>query len=115
MYFIEFKNGVISRKNGDADPKKISEIKLKIFDSLLILTDIISKAVSFTRKNLNYVLVYNEEKNSLKCIAKYFIGKSGHGKHLIRFGLERFETLYFKNVFTYTEKEFETEFIFKRQ
>ena len=29
------------------------------------------------------------------------------------FGLEKFEKLYFKEVFTYTEKEFENEFLEK--
>ena len=55
-YFIEFKNGVI-------DKAKIFAIRLKIFDSLLIFTDIIGRGVSYTRNNLSYILVYNEGKN----------------------------------------------------
>src|SRR5215472_4930129 len=41
-YFIEFKNGYISKE-------ETFEIRRKIFDSLLIFTDIISKGVSYTR------------------------------------------------------------------
>ena len=118
MYFIEFKNGYM-------DSKKIFEVRLKIFDSLLILTDIIKKGVSFTREELNYILVYNETKNpltdneikelrsiELKLIfAKHFAKKSE--KNFIRFSLRRFKTLYFKNVFTLTEDEFKNEFVKK--
>jgi hypothetical protein len=118
IYFIEFKNGKI-------DQEKRFEIRLKIFDSLLMLTDIIEKGVSFTRKNLSYILVYNEEKNSpaektksemqtspsRDAFSKHYIGKSGTNSNFIKFNLERFQKLYFKKVHTYTEEEFETQFI----
>jgi hypothetical protein len=102
IYFIEFKNGKIDRKQA-------CEIRLKIFDSLLIFTDIISKGVSFTREELNYILVYNEEKNPKEAPGKHF-SKKGN-KEFISFDLARFKRLYFKNVFTYTEKKFETCFV----
>jgi hypothetical protein len=118
-YFIEFKNGRI-------DKAKIFEIRLKIFDSLLIFTDIIGKGIGFTRENMNYILVYNEDKNPLDEnkgsdiqvsrsrdeIAKHFIEKKAKKKY-IRFNLERFEKLYFKGVFTLTEGAFENEFVSK--
>ena len=118
MYFIEFKSGVISRE-------KTFEIRLKIFDSLLILTDIAKVDISDTRQSLSYILVYNETKNprienekeelqvspSRTEIAKH-ISKKGQ-KEFIRFSLERFQTLYFKNVFTVTEEEFEDKFVKK--
>ena len=117
FYFIEFKNGVMK-------DKKIYDIRLKIFDSLLIFSDIVGEGISFTRKSLSYILVYNEKKNSSngetnsntqishsrELIAKYFIESKAKKKY-IRFNLERFEKLYFKNVFTYTEEEFENRFI----
>jgi hypothetical protein len=118
MYFIEFKSGYMSSK-------KIYDVRLKIFDSLLIFTDIINKGISFTRKNLNYILVYNEIKNPLTeaeknnqpqisqsrvNIGKYFTETKAK-KKFIRFSLERFEKLYFKNVFTVTQNEFENYFI----
>ena len=117
-YFIEFKNGYIDRN-------KIYEIRLKIFDSLLIFTDIISKSISFTRKNMNYVLVYNEERNvseeinrgiqaspSREKISRHYIENKA-GKKYIRFNLERFEQLYFKGVYTYNQECFENKFVSK--
>jgi len=118
-YFIEFKSGYIDRK-------KTFEIRLKIFDSLLIFTDIVGSGVSFTRNKMSYILVYNEGKNPLpegmacgmqvslsrESIAKYIIERRAKKKY-IRFNLERFEGLYFKDVYTYTEDDFESEFVSK--
>ena len=56
------------------------------------------------RKTDEFILVYNEEKSKY-VIAKYFTKKAGN--EFIRFGLERYDGLYFKSVHTYTEKEFE--------
>jgi hypothetical protein len=116
MCFIEFKGGRLNKE-------KIYGIRLKIFDSLLILKDIININISHTRTNLNYILVYNENKNPLSsdednviqvsksrvAIGDYLM-KKGRLK-LIRFNLERFEKLYFKNVFTITEEEFNSRFV----
>lgn len=112
MYLIEFKNTKISNK-------VIFKVHYKIYDSLLILTDIISNNVSFCRDNVVFILVYNEDKNlydgkSAKAsITSYFMNKANVNN--IRFGLERFKNLYFKDVFTYTEKEFENNFLKKLQ
>lgn len=78
-----------------------------------------------SRNHAEFILVYNETKNdgikdekeegrlqeseSRVEIGKYFHRKGK--KHFIRFGLERFERLYFQRVFTYTEAEFEDEFV----
>ena len=117
-YFIEFKNGIVK--------PKIYNIYNKIYDSLLIFNDITNSTISFCRKNVRFILVYNEEKNnqvidkenssiqatpSKNKIAKSFSNKAK--KKFIMFGLEKFEKLYFKEVFTYTEKEFENEFLEK--
>ena len=106
--------------------KKIYNIYNKIYDSLLIFNDITNSTISFCRKNVRFILVYNEEKNnqvidkenssiqatpSKNKIAKSFSNKAK--KKFIMFGLEKFEKLYFKEVFTYTEKEFENEFLEK--
>jgi len=116
MFFIEFKAGVMERK--------IYEVRLKLFDSLLILTDIIGKGVSFTRDHLNYILVFDESKNpmqegeftyqvtpSRERINSRYIKKGG--SEFIRFRLRRFQRLYVKNVFTVDRDEFEKRFASK--
>lgn len=115
-YFIEFKNGKV--KNN-----VIYNVYNKIYDSLLIFTDIVGENISFCRQNANFILVYNEDKNpndekeqrdkSRVAIGKHFMKKAG--KKFIRFNLEKFEKLYFQEVFTYTETEFEQEFVQKQE
>ena len=118
--FIEFKNGYMEKRKGP-------ELKEKIYDSLLILTDIIGENISYTRKHLNYILVYNETKNSddeninvktevQDSQAREEISKSVFKlakERKIRFGLERFKGYCFKEVATYTKEEFEQEFVAK--
>lgn len=113
-YFIEFKNGLV-------DNKTVYNIYNKIYDSLLIFNDIIQENISFCRENVNFILVYNEGRNlrneketnygdsSKAKISKHFYAKAK--RKYVRFGLERFEKLYFQDVFTYTEKEFENNFL----
>jgi hypothetical protein len=116
LFFIEFKSGDV--------PRKVYDIRRKIFESLLIFTDIVNVGISYTRANMSYILVYNEEKNPLSekeqkemqnsqsrvDIGTHFWEKKAK-KHYIRFGLERFERLYFKNVYTITQTEFEQRFV----
>lgn len=117
--FIEFKNGNVNRK-------KEFNVRLKAFDSLLILLDIIGKTVNYSRAHMQFILVYNENRNltainekddvqpsaSRTEIARTLLEKKAKRK-FIRFNLERFEKLYFKEVYTYTEQEFEVNFIAK--
>lgn len=110
LTFIEFKNGKIvqSKKNTkDNASNEVSayELRRKIFDSVPIFTDIVQTNISFTRENMDYVLVYNEEKNSRKMISKH-LHKSAK-TNFICFGLEYFKKYFFKDVFTYTQNEFE--------
>ena len=115
--FIEFKNGWIGGK---------IQIGLtrKIYDSLLIFQDIMRKGLGYTRKNMDYILVYNEYKHYEKSegqernvqesksrdrIAKMLSEKGD--THFIRFGLEKFQKYCFRNVFTYTKKEFEEKYL----
>ena len=115
MYLIEFKNGLM-------DNKKIYDVRRKIFDSLLILTDILQIGISYTRQNLSYILVYNETKNpvdkeekelqispSRVKIADYFLQKGN--RKFIRFNLAGFERIYVKDMFTVTVSEFEEQFL----
>lgn len=117
LVFIEFKNGYM-------DKKKQFEVQKKIYDSILIFSDITDMGISFTRDQMDYILVYNEIKNSvppvnLKThvrdsksrdqIAKEF-SCFGHRPY-IKFGLEIFKNYCFNSVHTYTEKEFNEHFI----
>lgn len=118
--FIEFKNGYMEKGKGP-------ELKEKIYDSLLILMDIIDENISYTREHLNYILVYNGVKNSdneninpkttmQDSPAREEISKSVFRlaqERKILFGLERFKGYCFKEVATYTKEEFEQEFVAK--
>ncbi len=103
LFFIEFKNGKIDRKDEFG-------LKLKIYDSLLIFLDIIKNFVDFTRKELSFILVYDEEKNPKMDSFPKLLFKRAKGE-IIRFGLERFKRLYFYEVYTVTKSEFEERFL----
>lgn len=107
--FIEFKNGKMSKA-------EIYNVYNKIYDSLLMFTDIIDQSVTYCRNNVDFILVYNESKNPKEkqdsakvSIGKYLAAKAK--KKFVRFDLGQFERLYFREVFTYTEKEFEELFL----
>lgn len=99
LVLVEFKNGKMKTEK--------SNVINKVRDSLLILCDIIEKSISYTRKNMKFILVYNESKNcsSRNRIAKHFSHKAN--EPFISFGMETFKEIYFKEVYTYTELEFE--------
>jgi hypothetical protein len=109
---IEFKNG---------ESIKPSEIKIKIKESLLILTAIITQDEIIEIKNKGvFILVYNANKNpittqeikqkdieevpSSQYIKQYIFKKSG--KEFIRYDLKKFEK-YFNEVHTYCQEDFE--------
>jgi type VI protein secretion system component VasK len=111
-FLIEFKNGKIN-------DKKVSQVKWKIFQSLLLLTEKIDKTICFTRENLNFILVYNEdalEENRLDEDAqRTAIGKSLYkligNSEFSPFGLKDLQKLYFKEVHEWTKKEFDSNFV----
>ena len=116
-YFIEFKNGHINSEI-------VIELRRKIYDSLLIFTDIIGKGISFTREKMSYILVYNEDRNlitegetnqmqhspSRRKIAVHFIEKMAK-ERFAQFGLGRYDKLCYKNMYAYDKEEFEREFV----
>jgi len=122
IVFIEFKNGKL-------DKTKAFELQYKIYDSLLTLAYITGETKSIPKNQLVYVLVYNDEKNSENSSstqnsydkktevqsspAKDRIGTILASKaktQFIKFGLEKIGNLYFRDIFTWTQKEFEREF-----
>ena len=132
-FFIEFKNGKISNEVN-------FEINKKIYDSLFILFDLeyadkkgnLINSISYTRKTMTYILVYNEEnylkfgptrqtkegeKRQRETYRSYYRDMLYKGirrlakEEFVLFGLDQFKNYLFKNVYTYTEKEFEKNFI----
>lgn len=113
IVFIEFKNGKMKSER--------AKVKTKMRDSLLIFGGITGKTITYTRQHVDYILVYNESKNPLPnqltrdveqdSPSKRFIAKhlAQKGKQeFILYDLERFKQLYFREVHTYTQHEFET-------
>ena len=109
LAFVEFKNGKVNNRN----------VKDKIRDSLLLFCDFTQKTISYTREYVDFIVVYNEEKNPLPNqykkqmtadapsrteISRYFLGKGN--QELILFDLERYQHLYFRKVHTYTKEQF---------
>lgn len=102
IFFIEFKNGKV-------DGKIKRNIANKVRDSLLIYNDIQTVSISDLRKHAVLILVYNESKN-IEGHHRDYIAQSVMSfakEELIRFDLERFKHLYFREVHTYTENQFE--------
>lgn len=112
--FIEFKNGKISKQEA-------IKIRGKVYDSVIILSDITTQKISYIRDNVDYILVYNKIKNqenidssskkevdfspSLNNFTKT-LSKPAN-KEYVAFGLNRFKNYCLKNIYTFTEEEFE--------
>ena len=126
--FIEFKNGKLLNKSNRIDIKKLKDIELKILNSMFVLGDIEGKSLNTLKEITNYILVYNEEKNSpneknsISEIGNYFVNQGSSlsvGENtldkdeIICFGLEKFKDYCFKNVHTYSKEEFEEKFVKK--
>lgn len=115
--FIEFKNGVL-------DDKEKLGIKKKIYDSIFVLSDITSLKFSELRDMVEFVLVYNEEKNpesednddSKSNEPPYspsydkFVGNMENlsNDEVIRFKLNYFKNYCFRDVHTYSKAKFKS-------
>lgn len=115
--FIEFKNGNMANQK--------SAVRDKVRNSLLLFGDITGRSISYTRNSAEFVLVYNEKKNTdIKRVKKSFVQNSESRdkiagvvhryakEEFVRFGMEIFKGLFFRDVHTYTVKEF-SEYLFK--
>lgn len=116
LAFIEFKNGFLGKKEKYG-------IRKKIYDSVFILGDIVSMKFSEIRDNVEFVLVYNRDKNlnnpdedfqrkeELQHSKSFSIIENHVGKYakqeIICFGLSGFKNYCFNDVHTYSKDEFE--------
>lgn len=99
-YLIEFKNGDIKREK--------KSIPIKIRDSILIICDICHCNISKTRKDVVFVLVYNEERSNLDWATKRMLGGvSLSGRPIPYLELDRLEGFIVKKVLMVTAKQFE--------
>lgn len=115
----------------------------EIYDSLFILFDLkytdkkgkVVDAISYTREKMTYILVYNEQnyleygptKQTKLGEDRQRVSQSHHRdllyksmrklaqEEFILFGLDQFQNYLFKHVYTFTEKEFEQNFVNKRK
>lgn len=110
IFFIEFKNGEVHN----------AELRDKARDSLLIFFSIVDKNLSFSRKNINYVVVYNKEKNETRHREKGAVPQAPSRidiekhvcalakKEIILFGLGKYNKYLFNEIYTFSEDEFES-------
>lgn len=106
-FFIEFKNGAIYK----------DEVYRKLYDSLIMLIEWgIIPDFAFVRQNINYILVYNEEKYGKVQQAParnqtydYFMSLAKQEERL--FDIDKFEKYLFNETHTYTKSLFEDNFV----
>ena len=119
LFFIEFKNGKVLT----------FDIRKKIYDSILIFNDIVKCNICDTRKEIEFILVYNEEVNKNNKECKEFPGKKIQesksfkkisdsfsklgNKEILKFKLGDFQNYLLKDLHTYTENEFQEKFLNK--
>ena len=99
FFLIEFKNGKLKNITS-------SDIKYKMYDSLLMLSEKLSRTTEFMRNNLIFIFVYNEDKEDNKRRIKNHV-------EIKALGLEHLERFCFKKVYAYSKTKFESEFISK--
>ena len=109
---IEFKNGIV-------DKALINSIIDKMLNSVIMYTDITGETIAHSRENVDFILVYNYEKNPFN-IKEYrqnryrdaFVRKlSDKAKErYTQFGLARYESYIFRHVYTYSKRDFKNEF-----
>lgn len=122
-YFIEFKNGSIN-------PNKPHPIERKIYDSVAMLLEFVDKHIDYSRTHIEFILVYNENKNPLQqnnenrtSLQPNEINESNARESIFqrignlaseqkydkpRFGLDRFEKFMLKKVYTVPKSSFNT-------
>ncbi len=116
VVFVEFKNGRIGKKER-------FDIRKKIYDSVLIYSDITKSCISSMREEVEYILVYNEglhfgESDGSEKVTDYVQDSASFDnfaknvsalakKKFDKFSLRMFENYCFSKVHAFTEAEFE--------
>ena len=122
LYLMEMIQFLLNLKMDLWTQQKKFAVRKKIYDSVIILTDILNMGISNLKDHMQYILVYNEtvnaEEREVKNKKSYvqpsesfdnfakIISKQAKSEYVC-FGVKIFENYCFKNVHTYTEKEFE--------
>ncbi|MCI8869922.1 MAG: hypothetical protein HFF39_05175 [Lawsonibacter sp.] len=106
-YFIEFKNGQVRK----------ADIHNKIYDSVLMLLDMkIIPDLDFARRHMEYILVYNREKNQRLEQSQSRDDLYGYMGRLAQqeacfWDIGRFAGYLLKNSHTYSQEEFREKFV----
>lgn len=103
LYLVEFKNGNIFTCQGKICDLTSEEIRTKINESIIILSDAFTQCVSDFRNDATFILVYNDSKFRSR-IHDFVTQRSG--VPLIRFGMNRYKGTLFHDVKTLNESEF---------
>ena len=124
-FLIEFKNGKLEETNkGSFKPKSIEfyNVIRKLFESLFLLTEELGQTIEFTRKNLIFLLVYNEDKNGCLALADN-VARLGRSKDILPmshlseilpeepFNTPYFDRLYVKGAYICSKQSFEDNFV----
>lgn len=95
-YLIEFKNGETIDNH---------QVENKLKDSVTILCDVWNKTISDTRKEIIFVLVYNEDAKNIPITERRAISMANKsGQPHARFGLNK-ANLYVKKALIYNKNE----------
>ena len=99
IYLNEFKNGNLS------DKVKKLEIRQKIYDSLIMLYDLLGIDLVRSRHEVVFVLVYNQRKNNSRVKIANAVSRKANSSFAIN-GLNGLQGFCLKEMKTVTEAEF---------
>ena len=128
-FLIEFKNGILENKSKEGfrpDTQVFFDIIRKLFESLFLLTEKLGQTIDFTRKNLVFILVYNDNEDKNGCLKiKDNLFKLGHQNDILPMSylseilpdkplnISYFDKLYIKRAFVCSQNNFEQIFVKK--
>lgn len=119
LIFGKENNTMIEFKNGIVDKRLIQSIIEKMLNSVIMYVDITGESVESVRENMDFILVYNYEKNPFN-IKKYkqnyyrdmFVRSLSRKakERYTQFGLFKYEGYIFREIYTYSKKDFKEQF-----